>query len=1178
MSRVWTVSQRQAIDASGGSLIVSAAAGSGKTAVLVERVISRIIDEENPIDADRILVVTYTRAAASELKERLKNKLSQLIKNDPYNKTLLRQQMLINKAKISTIDSFCSSLVKEYFYALNIDRNFRIADESELMLMKKDALKLTLDSMYADGEPDFFRLVEAFSSVKDDSKLQEVILKIHEFLRSHPYPKWWIDEKLEMFTQFDSVNESVWYSILLDYAKDATVFLDTLLDSSFNLLDLDKYIGEKITPIISNDADFLDKLKLSIEHPKKYSIKEVLDSYVAGSFPRMPGYTDHPVKVKLHNNRKAFVAAIKKLKQIFCFSQDECKQHIAELFVLSTQLLNCVSEFSNNFQKIKAIKKVADYSDLEHWTIKLLVDEKTREFTDIAKKLSGEFDEIMVDEYQDANETQDLIFSALSKNNENLFFVGDVKQSIYGFRQAMPQLFLDRKNNSELYTEDKPVFPAKIFLDKNFRSIKGVTEIVNFFFEKLMSKSVGDIEYNDTESLKCGAVYDEESSPTVEYHLLDYSDVEDADCSVIEATHIAQMIQKMVFEGYMVKDGDRYRKVTYGDFAVLMRKKTESPMYVDTLISCGVPAYCETSSGFIEAPEIATMIDFLSVIDNPALDIELLSVMMSPIFGFTADDLADIRSDSIYSSLYRAVVLKAQSGNSKCRHFIDELSYYRDICVTTSVHDLINTIYERTSYTSIVSAVNDNSLAVNNLLLLKEYAKNFESGSSKGLSGFVLYLSRLRENKSDIKGAIDISTSQSNTVKVMSIHASKGLEFPVCIVANTARKFSTDTTDEVLLHSEFGIAVKQKDIETNVSNNTMPRQALSLAVKRDEMSEELRVLYVAMTRAKQKLVLISSHKSADKYLKGIASKLSDSGAIMPYIVRNCTYLCEWITMCVMIHPDGEKLREIADCDVQPDTSVGSSVDVKVVYINQQNEDENLAENVCKNIESDTDEGITKTLSSRSSYKYKNKHLDKLPSKISASELSHKLSTKTFERILDTPAFMSDSTLTAAQKGTALHAFMQFCDFSTARIDIESEIERLCAQGYISKVQADSINREKAKAFISSDIITHCLESDRVFKEYRFTIKVDASVVDPDISPEHSKEQIILQGAVDLAFVEDGELVIVDYKTDRVNDVKLLYDMYHNQLEIYADAMQQCTDYKVKESLIYSIHLNEYIYI
>ena len=1174
--REWTDSQKQAINAKGGSVIVSAAAGSGKTAVLVERVITRITDKKNPVDADKILVVTYTRAAAAELKERLVSKLSELIRNDPFNKDLLRQQSLMSKANISTIDSFCSSVVKEFFYLLNIERNFRIADDSELLLIKKDALKLTLDSMYADAEPDFFHLVEAFGGTKDDSALEENILKIHEFLRSHPYPDLWIEKKLQMFTQFDNLSDSQWGRIILSYTREAVEFLEALSESSLEVISFDETLCDALTPLLTQDKDFVDRLASALKDPQNKNLSEVIRSFEKGRMPSLRGYKENPLKIKVDTNRKLFKDTVSKLSDLIARDIEASASDVADLFVVSQQLFNCVQQFSVNYQKLKAEKKIADYPDLEHWTIQLLVDKDTMQCSEIAKKLQLRFDEILIDEYQDANEAQDLIFSALSRNNENLFFVGDVKQSIYGFRQAMPQLFLKRKDFSDLYNEECPSFPAKIFLDKNFRSIEEVTGVVNFFFSKLMTKTVGDIVYDDTESLKCGAKYEKENAPCVSYHLLQLPEDDDVDADVEEAKYIASLIHTMIKERYQVKDGDSYRDITYSDIAVLMRSaKSHANIYTDTLINCMIPASCDSSYSFLSAQEIMVMTNFLSIIDNPALDIEMLSVVMSPMFGFTPDDLVLIKADYRYSSLYSAVLKRADSGDDKCRRFVNELSYYRDISVTTPVYNLLDIIYQRSGYLSIVSAIDCNNNAVNNLLLLKDYAKNYEAGGFKGLSRFVSYISRLRYNGSDIPGAVDMSLSSNNAVRIMSIHASKGLEFPVCIIANTSRKFVTDTKENVLLHSELGVAVKRRDEENNTLSSTMPREALSLQLKRDEKSEELRVLYVAMTRAKQKLIMLSTHSDVESYLSKTASKLKDSNSILPFVVRNTTLLCDWIAMCALLHPDCENLRDCAMADIAPDYTVAFSMDSKIVYLDKdEGEDTDEKSDVVEI--ADTDNKVIEALSHNTTFTYEKDLFRNLPSKIAASELSHKKSDNIFDKILNTPAFMNESKLTGASKGTALHAFMQFCDFNIAKEDIEAEITRLCDSGYISSIQAESIDREKAAAFVKSDLIQRCINSKEVYKEYRFALEVDPSVVDDSFENVTADEKIILQGAVDLAFVEDDELVIVDYKTDNVKDISHLYDMYHKQLEIYKDAMEQCTDYKVKECLIYSIKLSQYI--
>ena len=1183
MSNTWTKGQSQAINARGGSLIVSAAAGSGKTTVLVERVMRRIT-EEPKIDADRMLIVTYTKLAAAELKERLINKLNERIAKNPFDQNLLRQQKLMTKAQISTIHSYCSKIVKEYFYILDIDRNFRILDDSEKSLIINDALDMTLESMYADGEPDFFYLVEAFGGTKDDKELQKTILKVYEFLDSHPFPDDFINSKLEMFTTFSSVKDSVWGKILLSYANEAADYLRALVDSCKDIVLLDQQIFDCYGKAQTSDEAVVDSIERALETDSLEEVSKVLKNYVPLGLTAIRN-AENPELVKIFKaNREKFKDTVSKLREYFDYSEKQVKEDVADLFVVSQQLFNCVRQFMINYQNLKAERKVADYSDLEHWTIKLLVDSKTKELTDIAHKIRSRFDEIMVDEYQDANETQDIIFNSLSQNGENLFFVGDVKQSIYGFRQAMPQLFLNRRENSVLYDEENEQFPAKIFLDMNFRSINGVVDAVNYYFEKLMSLSVGDIVYDDTESLKCGAKYIEQP-PSVAYHLLEINKDEDEDPDEEEAKYIATIIHKMIKDKYQVQTKTGYRDITYGDFAILMYSaKGHANIYADVLNRNMIPATSNVKYSFLEAHEVEIMSNMLSVIDNPTLDIELLSVLMSPIYGFTADDIVNIRHNNRYVSLYSAVIVSAENGNSKCKHFLSELAYFRDISVTVEVCDLLNIIYDRTGYMSIVSALTDNDIAADNLRMLKEYAKSYESGTGKGLSRFVSYLNRLKDDKSDINGAVDLNGASNNAVRILTVHGSKGLEFPVCIIANTSRKFTTDVYDRTLIHTELGLGMKRKIKDKNVTVSTMPYRAISLTLKRDEMSEKLRVLYVAMTRAKQKLIMLSSHQKIDSHLSGVSSKLTDSKKILPFAVRNCDKPSQWITMCAMLHPDGKILRDRAGCSLNPDSSAKFPFEIVICEPQKVKEaisdTENYTDETFVQTTQETslsvDDTVIKTLIRNTEFLYKKQGVSKLVNKISASELSHRDAGKKYDKILSEPVFMSDKKLTAAGRGTALHAFMQFCDFNKARTDIKKEIERLENEGYISSVQAESIDVAKAQCFVNSDLVNRCINSSEIYKEYRFTTKIPASKVDPDIDPEFRDTEVILQGAVDLAFVENGELVIVDYKTDNVKDVYELYDRYHSQLELYKDAMEQCTDYKVKECLIYSIRHSEYI--
>lgn len=1169
MKRNWTEHQLDAITARGGSVIVSAAAGSGKTAVLVERVIRLITDTENGVDADRLLVVTYTRKAAAELKSRLKEALTDCIRKDPSNAFLLRQQSLLSKAHISTVDSFCMSLCKEYFYLLDIDRNIRIADTGELSVMRGDAMRLTLDLLYEKKDPKFHALVETFASARDDSKLENNIYQLYDFLRSHPFPDRWLKEKLSYYTDFNDVADSVWGKIISEYTREAADYLTLLYERAVDAISLDEKLYDKMFPLFDTYRVFCERLQKAASEQGWNDIRDILLSFDQGRLSTPRGYADNPYKIAAASARDLFKDTVKTLQKLYAQEEAMCLYDIERLKDFAEQIFSAVTLFEEHYAMLKKENSVADYADIEHWVLSLILDKDTAEPTPVAREIGSRFDYIMVDEYQDANEVQDTIFKTVSRNEENLFVVGDVKQSIYGFRQAMPELFLKRKNTAYLYHRERPTFPAKIILEKNFRSDSEVLSAVNYFFTKLMSPAVGDIEYNEEEQLVAGAEYAPQAEPANEYYVVDKEGVGEEEAAIAEARYIAERIHQMVAEGYPVKDGDGYRPATFSDFSVLMRNLSSyGAVYREVFELYGLHTHTESSAGFLVAREIMLMTNFLRVINNPALDIELLSVVMSPVFGFDEDDLARIRIGLRKGSLYAAITLDAEQGNQKSRAFLNELEYYRRLSATMPLYRLITVIFERSSFTSIISASDSSGYALNNLRLLLDYARAFEQNTRRGLSSFVNYLDRLMEDGSDLPAAAGESGGDFG-VEMMTVHASKGLEFPIVFLANTARKFVSDSSKAVLLHSRYGYAQKLYDPALSASFNTMPRNALAMEKRRGEMSEELRVLYVAMTRAKQKLIMLATpSRPAGTYIAGVAKKLAGQREISPFAVRSVSALSDWLTMCALLHPDGEPLREYAgvsvDCDKQADFRITCGV------IDQPFDDDVDESDNADTAVTEENSAVIDELRRHAEYVYPYEGLSGLPVKVAASSLAHRMTEEAYDRHLDRPAFLQGEKLTSAEKGTALHAFMQYADFAAAREDIEAQLQLLTDEGYLTQAQADSVDIEKARSFIDSELVTRCLNADKVYKEYRFNIRIPAKRVDPEIEESLSEETVILQGAVDLAFVEDGELVIVDYKTDRVKAPEELAERYASQLLLYKDAMEECLSLPVKECLIYSI--------
>lgn len=1187
----WTENQLNAINARKGAVLVSAAAGSGKTAVLVERVIDMITDPENPVDADRFLVVTYTRAAAGEMKERIAARLDQLLSADPYNANLHRQQLLLGRASISTIHSFCSDLVREYFYTLDIPSDFRIGEEQELTILKNAAMQTVLEQKYSEKDYVFENTVEVFSSVRDDKILQKIVLMLYEFLRSHPFPKDWIKEKISMYDLTLSAEQTEWGKTILARAELSARFIKSLNTISLEMLeDEPKLRDAKFGDRIRDDSAFIDLLIKRIDSKNWNDIIHHLNTYTAGTLSTPRGFADNEVKLTVADYRKIVKSTIEEIRSLFFRNNEECMDDIADLAPVVRELFNVMLLFSDEFARLKKERSLADFSDLEHWALRLLVRNVGDgiEFTEIAREVASRFDYVMVDEYQDANTIQDTIFKAVSDNDSKLFVVGDVKQSIYRFRQAMPEIFIGRKDRYNLYNPEKESYPAKIILDRNFRSRKGVTDGVNFVFKNLMSKSVGDIDYTSEEELVAGASYDEDNGNAISFHLLNLKGSDSENKDTEEARYIGGLIYNMM-ETMEITDKQGKRKPRFGDFCILLRSsKTHVQSFVEELAKLGIPSFSETDESLFSSYEIQVVLSLLRVIDNPVQDVPLAAVLMSPIFGFTADELARYRVNSPYDSLYSALLAENNSGNEKTKAFTDTLARLRKLSTSVTADVMINRIYTETSYPDIACAAEDGEYRRKNLRLLLQYAKNYEQSGYRGLSGFIKFMDRLQENGCNLSAADRHSDSNENAVSIMTIHKSKGLEYPICIVANMARKINSDLKNEVLLHNELGLGVRKKDDKNICRYTTMPREAVALEIKRDEMSEELRVLYVAMTRAKERLVLVASVPDVKKYLSKTAKKLAYDGTVSPYTVSSAGMLCDWIVDCMLIHPCGSALRNIAGYngavshDITPDWDINIVEDlsaeqslmlphvIKALTDDVSNDELDFEEEGEK-----TEREILRTITARLNSEYKYQSLTEIPVKVSASAVAHKESELSFAAV-SVPAFMKKSRLSGAEKGTALHTFVQYCDFDKAKQSFDVEAARLLEKGFITEVQAAAIDREGVEAFLNSELMDRMLSSPMLERECRFTVEIPAGVADETLEFPYSDEPIILQGAVDCIFEENGKAVIVDYKTDRVKAAEELVERYESQLKLYKLAVEQITEKKVSQCLIYSFCLNSSI--
>lgn len=1181
MSRQWTEQQKNAIYATDGSVLVSAAAGSGKTAVLVERVINLITRSENPIDVDRMLIVTFTRAAAAEMRERISKAINKLLENDPYNPNLLKQKQLLYTASISTIDSFCSDVVREYFHALGVSRDFRIADEGELDVLRKTALDNAFNTFYSSDSDEFIALLDAFSSKGGDVNLRETVLKISTFLSTQPFPEKWLDNMLSNYGE-SSVTESIWGKIIIDYTKSSIHHAINLTQNSLRILENDEKLKKSFAPKIEDDLVFLENLLKKLYSNSWNDICSAVFSFTAGRLTPPKGYKDNPLKIAVADNRDEVKSAIKSVQLYFANSEEEVLAEMKELQGLVSTLFDLVREYIKEFDSLKSKKNVLSFSDIELLTIKLLAEPKDDgyEKTPAADEISNHYDAVIVDEFQDVNDVQDLIFKCLSREENNIFVVGDVKQSIYGFRQAKPQIFIDRKNSYEKFDEKNPTYPATIILDKNFRSRKEVCDTVNFIFSHLMSKQSAQMDYTKDEMLNVGASYPESSACDFEISLIEKSVFDGFDYAEIEARFIANKIHSMMKSGFLVKDGDVQRKATYGDFAVILRStKNTAQTYVKTLIDCGIPAFSENKENSFEAKEIKVILNLLRVIDNPALDIPLLSVMCSPIYGFTPDELSQIRADERYSNLY-AAVKKYSSKSAKAKEFLSQLEQLKNYSYTCSVDDLIGKIYDTTAIGAITTAVKGGEAPMRNLDLLRIYARSFESNGYKTLSDFISYIDKLMENGTQLPAASSDSDSL-NGVRVLSIHASKGLEYPVCFLADTAKQFNkTDLRSNVLIDSVAGLGIKKRDGICRY--NTLPRLAVEIEISQNEIAEELRVLYVALTRAKEKLVAVSSKSNAEKYLSNLYSKIVFGNIIEPYSVVRCSGISDWLFLCALVHPSLNDLRKKINPSAEPVPHTENSpwhfklID-KEEYIFGNSDDSVEAGKMSESIKMTDVFDYAQLLKSNLSFKYINAEIMNLPQKVSASQISHNDSDY-FEKVLMKPSFLNKETAAAVDRGTAHHKFLQYCDFSNAKHSLDDEIERLKNLGLLTNEQTELIDRQKMKSLLDSELVQRIIDSPLVYREEQFSAKLKPSQIFDEYENIETHAEIIVQGAVDVAFEENGKLVIVDYKTDRVKEISKLATLYKKQLELYRLAMEQSTEMPVSECIICSVHLGEYIKI
>lgn len=1173
----FTQHQQSCIDAEGGNILVSAAAGSGKTAVLTERVI-RLLTGENPISADRLVIVTFTVAAADEMKARIRSRLSELIALDPQNQLLQNQQLLLSNAKISTIHALCSGLIKDHFQELSLPGEIRICDETELEIIKQDAIEQVFSEHYEKEDDNFLSLV-AFWYVKNDKRLIGILLSLYNFIRSFPFPKNFLKQSLAMYAEADSLSSSVWYDTVKDHVISAITYAISILDAAMQEILSDSLVTEKYMDSFVSDKqqltaiiDYLllgewDKAVFLANHIDKQSLKPIRN------------YED---KAFLENIKDRRVSAYKILETVatryLAFSEQDFLTDIAILTPQLTTLFSLVEEVYDKVEEMKLEKSVMDYADLEHYTVKLLVTQTDSgyEKTEIAIELSKSFDEIMIDECQDINEVQNLIFQVLSRNQENLFMVGDVKQSIYRFRKASPKLFVEKRKN---YPEYNPNTHSKeqsacIILEQNFRSREEVCDIVNYIFSQIMSEEMGEINYNHQESLIAGAKYPDYKEAVPEIHVIDYEKDDERERVVVEAQYIAARIQTMIQEKYLVKgETGEMRPCRYRDFAILIRaKKDKANMIAGELKAMDIPCFSDSTDGYFNEYEVTVVLNLLKVIDNPLLDIPLVSVLMSPMFGFHADDITNIRLCGKNVPFYIALTRYTENGDEKGKAFLQALTHLREKAAILDIDELIQEIYDQTDFISLAYVMGNGEQKDANLRLLLTYAKQYQGIGRSGLSGFLRYIDRIIENKQDFSCA-NIASPISDTVKIMTIHSSKGLEFPICILADCGKKFNTmDLNQPFQMNSRFGFGMKINEMQKMKSYTNLPFEAIRLQTEKEAISEEMRVLYVALTRAKEKLIITMTMPKPSEKITRLMGGLNAEPKINPYAVYSCKSYGEWVLMTTLRHSSMFMLRQEIGTEIALLEGKGeifgylaTQEQVKTELASVQNE---LVQ---------PDVQLIKELKNMFDYKYPFAPLTKVPAKLTPTQISKQK--QEAKAILEFNAgFMQKQGFTPKQRGTILHSFMQYADYEKAKTDLSVEIQRLVKQRFLTEEEADALNQEKIQTFLTSSLYERMHNAEKVLREYKFLYFISASEIDESLIEPFSNEPVLIQGIADCVFFEEDGLVIVDYKTDVTDDEELLRQRYSAQLKIYKKALEEAFCSSVKECLIYSVHIGKEILI
>ena len=1164
MAEKLTPQQLQAVTDRGGRLLVSAAAGSGKTKVLVDRLMSYLCDPVNPANIDDFLMITYTKAAAAELRGKIASKLTEFVANEPHNAHLRHQLQRLYLTQISTVHSFCGDVLRQYAYRLNIPGDFRVADENECNELRSRVMQKILDDAYITQmeDPAFRSFMDTQGLGRDDRRVPEIVLQVYDSARCHLDPDGWL-QKCEDLVSADEISDA-----------SQTIYGAFLIEQLHAWLDLQIRAMQGCVAAAA-DADGLTKqasmLQLSVDqlrYLRESTTWEEVTHRRQVEFGRLvfpKGFDDDQLKERIKAVRDACKKGLEKKLRPF---MDDSARVLVDLRSSADAihgLINLVRAFSEAYDSAKRNRRILDFGDLEHKMLDLLLGKSRSALTSAAQEIGSRFREVMVDEYQDSNAVQDAIYDALTRKQRNLFMVGDVKQSIYQFRLADPGIFLEKYQSFIPADEAAPEDDRKVVLSRNFRSSAGVLEACNDVFRTCMCPRVGGMYYGAEEALYEGIPHVSLGTPEAELYCVDVQEQTYPE----EAAFVAKHIQTMLLHG-TVRDGERLRPVKPEDIVILLRSPGSAGVYFQQALDrLGIRYTTGGGIDLLKTEEISVLHAILQVIHNPRVDIPLVAAMSSPAFGFNANDLAAIRSKHKTGAFYDAVL---KNGSEKTAKFLRVLQQLRGAVRQYSLTKLLEQILLTTSLEEIYGAMENGQCRMENIQTFYQLAAEFEAGGNRDLGRFLEHLEIMSE-----KGLISAGEQSANgCVSIMSIHKSKGLEFPVVYLCCLGREFNMESQKAaVLCHKSMGLGLFAVDNHNRLRYPTIAKRAISAKIGMDSVSEELRVLYVAMTRARDRLIMTYASNRLEKDLTEIVQRLNMDSADL--LIEEAICPGDWVLLTALQKTEAGELFSLGGKPSSSATGV-QPWNIRVVTAPQPGVDSVGKENVIV-----TEEDLLQSIKRGLSFRYAYSAATVIPSKQTATGIKGRV--KDEEAAENTKPMVynrqwrvpSDSSKHGTDYGNAIHIAMQHIDYTACRDEktVDAEINRLVERGYLSAQQGAMVNRKAIAVFFATEMGQKLQQGD-VLREFKFSILQDAVLNDPLLSGE----QILLQGVVDCALLEEDGITIIDFKTDMVTEESLPHKLtyYSPQINAYAHAMQKIYGKPIKQCLLYFFCMNRFVAI